>query len=101
MINTLLDKQHSKKAKPHCMATVHLMYKWYLKIKSLIIDTNNCLNKVFPFFNSLNKELSLGFHLVNNFSDHFSFYSVNQKDANTIITHQNKLDSIYEDSLTN
>jgi len=69
-----------------------------LKIKSSIINTNNCLNKVFPF---LNKELSLGFHLVDTFSDCFYFYSVNQKDADAIISHQNKLDSIYGDSLIN
>ena len=41
------------------------------------MDINNCLNKVLHSFDSLDKELSLGFHLVNTFLDHFSFVSVN------------------------
>ena len=77
------------------------MSKQCLKIKSLIIDIHNCLNKVFPTFDSLNKELSPGFCLVDNFSDCFSFHLVNQKNTNTIVTHQNKLNSIYDDSLIN
>jgi len=35
--------------------------------------------------------------LVDTFSDCFYFYSVNQKNADAIISHQNKLDSIYGD----
>lgn len=79
IINSLLDEQHSKKVKLHCIATVHLTSRQILKFKSPMIDTNHCLNKVFSSFNSLNKELSPSFHMMDNFSDHFSFYSVNQK----------------------
>ena len=99
IINSLLDKHHSKKAKPHYIATAHLTFKKWLRIKSFIVDTNNWLNEIFPSFNSLNKELSLGFCLVDTFFGHFSFHPVNQKDANTKITHCNRFDSIYEDSL--
>jgi len=70
-----------------------------LRIKSFIVDTNNWLNEIFSSFNSLNRELSLGFCLVDTFSSHFSFHPVNQKDTNTKITHCNKFDIIYEDSL--
>lgn len=38
----------------------------YCKIKSSIIDTNNCLSKVYPLFNRLYKELLPGFCLVDN-----------------------------------
>ena len=69
------------------MTTAHLIFKQHLKIKSPIIDTNNCLNKVFPSFNSLNKKISLDFCLVNTFPDYFYFHSVNQKDTNIIITY--------------
>ena len=31
------------------------------------MDTNNWLNEVFPSFNSLNKEISPGFHLIDFF----------------------------------
>jgi len=69
------------------MTIAYLMSKQHLKIKSSIININNCLNKVFPFFNSLNKKLSLGFCLVNTFPDYFYFHLVNQKDTNIIITY--------------
>ena len=87
MIKTLLDEHHSKKAKPYHIVLIHLTSKQCLKIKSSIIDTKNHLNEVFPSSDSFNTELFLGFCLVNNFSDCFSFHSFNQKDPNIIITH--------------
>jgi len=83
------------------MAMIHLMPKQCLKIKNLIIDTNNYLNEVVPSFDSLNKELSPGFHLVDTSHNHLSFLSVNQKNSNTLTAHQNRLDNVYEDSLIN
>ena len=62
---------------PYHMATSYLMIKQHSKIKGFIIDINNHLNKVLSSFDSLNKEHSSGFYLVNTFSDHFSFLSVN------------------------
>ena len=50
--------------------------KQRLKIKSSIVDTNNHLNGILPSFNSLHKELSSGFCLVDTFQNHFSFNSV-------------------------
>jgi len=69
--------------------------------QSSIMNTNNWLNKIFPFFDSLNKEFSLGFHLIDIFSDCFSFISVNRKDFEVLFTHQNKLNNIYRDFLAN
>ena len=57
-----------------------------MKIKSSIINTNNHLNEIFPAFDSLNRKLSLGFHLVNTFHNCFSFYLVNQ---NTVLVISN------------
>jgi len=59
------------------------------------MDTNNYLNQVLPAFDSLNRELSLGFCLVDTFPDHFFFYIVNHKSAEARIVHQNKLKNIY------
>ena len=59
------------------MATYHLTTKQHLKIKSPIVNIKNHLNEVFLAFDSLNKELSPGFHLVDDFSDYSSFHSVN------------------------
>ena len=62
----------------------HLIYKQCSKIKSSIVNinnqTNNQLNEIFSSFNSLHKEFSLGFCLVNNLPDQFSFHIVNYKD---------------------
>jgi len=69
VINTLINEHHSKKALPYYITMSHLTAKQWLKVKSSIINTNNCLNK----------ELSLGFYLVDTFLDHFPFISVNQK----------------------
>ena len=69
VINTLINEHYSKKALPYYITMSHLTAKQWLKVKSSIINTNNCLNK----------ELSLGFYLVDTFLDHFPFISVNQK----------------------
>lgn len=64
------------------------------------MDTNNCLNGIFPFFDNLNKELFLGFHLVNSFFNHFFFLTFDWKDPESLTAHWNKLDNIYKDSFT-
>ena len=84
IINSLLDKHHFKRDKPYHIAISQLMSKQLSKTKSSIVGTNNCLNEVFPSFNSLNKELSLGFHLVDFFSNCFFFLTVNQKDPKSL-----------------
>jgi len=77
MINSLLDEYHSKKAKPYCIKMAYLTSKQWLKIKSPIVDSNNCLNELFSFFDSLNREFSPGFCLVDTFPDCFFIHSVN------------------------
>jgi len=69
----LLNNQHSRKAISHHIASSFLIPKQQAKIKSFIIDINNYLNEVISSFDSLNKELSLGFCLINTFPDCFSF----------------------------
>ena len=93
-INALLDKQHSKQAKPHHMATSQLTPKQNQKIKSPIVDINHHLNQVLPAFDNLNKELSPGFHLVDIFSDHFSFNIIKHKNAKARIAHLKHLQSL-------
>jgi len=77
------------------------MIKQYSKIKSPIIDINNHLNKVLLSFDSLNKELSFRFHLVDIFLDCFSFLLVNQKDSDILTSYHNKLINIFENLLIN
>ena len=77
MINSLLDKHHSRKTISHHMTTFYLIPKQCLKIESSIVNTNNHLNKIFPVFDSLNRELSFSFGLMNTFPDYFFFYLAN------------------------
>jgi len=100
-LNSLLNEHYVKKAKPHCFSIGHLICKQHSKIKSSIVDTNNQLNEILPFFDSLHKELSLGFQLVDNFPDQFSFYTVNCKNMEAKNTHQNNLKKIFNKSLSN
>jgi len=79
----------------------NLTSKQYQKIKSSIINTNNHLNKVFLFFDRLHKELSPRFQLVDNFSDYFSFYTVNCKDTEVKNAYLYTLDKIFDNSLSN
>ena len=51
----------------------------------------------FNSFNSLHNELSSGFHLVDKFSDHFSFYIVNCRDKNSVKVHLQNLNKTFED----
>jgi len=97
-INALLDKQHSKQVKPHHMAISQLTSKQNQKIKSLIVNINHHLNQVLPAFDNLNKELSPGFHLVDIFSDYFSFNIVKHKDAKARIAYLKHLQSLKKQS---
>ena len=100
-LNSLMDKHYSKKTKFHHLSIAYLICKQWSKIKSSIVDTNNYLNKVFPLFNRLYKELSPGFHLANMFPNHFSFHTVNYKNTNTKTAYCNKLNKIFEEFLLN
>ena len=71
------------------------------KIKSSIVDTKNCLNEVFPSFNRLYKDLLPRFWLVDNFSNHFSFYTANHKDTEVKNAHLYTLDKIFDNFLSN
>ena len=56
---------------------------------------------IFPSFNLLYKELSPGFHLVDNFQNSFSFNTVDWKINNAKFVYLQKLSKVFEDSLQN
>ena len=62
------------------------------------VNSNNRLNGILPPFDTSHKELSSGFHLVDNFPNHFSFHTVNRQDKEIKSAHIRKLDRIFEDS---
>ena len=70
-------------------------------IKGSVIDMDNRFNEVFPFFDSLNLKLSLGYRIINSFSSHFLFHSFNKCSNNSLILCSHKLDEIAIASLEN
>jgi len=72
--------------------------KQQFKIKSLIVDTKNCPNGIFPSFDSLNSEFSLGFRLIDNFSSYFSFHWANCKDKESKATYLHNIDNIFSNT---
>ena len=63
------------------------------------MNTNNCLNRIFPFFDSLNSEFSPSFRLINTISSHFSFHWANYKDKESKTAYLCKLDDIFTKTL--
>jgi len=68
--------------------------KQKLNIKSSIVDVNNCLNSVFPLFNSLNRELHPGQRLINIYSICFSFHKADCHSNESKAHHCNTLNDI-------
>ena len=101
VINLLLDENYSKKAKLHYLLLEYLTDKQHSKVKSSIVDINNCLNEVFPAFDRLHKELSSSFQLVDTLPDHISFHIVNCKNNKVKNAHLCNLNKIFEDFLSN
>jgi len=77
------------------------MNKQCLKVKSSIVNTNDCLNKGYSLFNRLHKELSPKFCLVDNFPNCFFFQTVNCNDTKTMKSHLQSLNNILEESSLN
>jgi len=67
-----------KKPNPHAVSS--LMSQQKNIAKGHLIDSCNKAYGIFPSFSPLSWEFAPGFHLTNNFSDHFSFNLVNKKE---------------------
>ena len=53
-------------------------------VKGYLVDSDNKSNGIFSSFSSLHPELSLGFRIIDNFSDRFSFNLSNKEKNNKI-----------------
>jgi len=62
--------------------------------KGHLIDSNIKSYGIFPSFSPLNPEFSPGHHIIDNFSNHFSFNLVNKNDKNPNKTHAQELDDM-------
>ena len=72
-----------------------VILKQRLKIKSSIVDVNNCLNGILPAFNSLHKALSSGFYLVDIFQNCFSLtLQIKKSMISSALTLKNSIKSL-------
>ena len=71
-----------------------MTFKQYLKIKSSVTNTNNCLNRVFPSFDFLNSKFSSELRLIDIFSSHFSFHKANHCNKENKAAYHYKLDDL-------
>jgi len=97
-INSLLERRHTKNSCLHCLSLENMTDKQRLKIKSSIINTNNCLNGIYPLFDFLNCKFSPRFRLIDKFSSHFSFHQANYKDKESKAAHLCNLDDIFSNA---
>jgi len=74
VINMLLEKKHAKNSLFHYLSLKTITFKQWQKINSFIVNTNNCLNRIFSSFDPLNSKFSPSFRLIDNFPSSFSFY---------------------------
>jgi len=86
-IKSLFENRHANKACSHHFFLKNMTYKQYFKIKSFIVDVNNCLNRIFPLFNTLNSKIFPGSRLIDSFPSHFSFHQANCKDKQSKSVH--------------
>ena len=100
-IKSLFKSRHDINSHSHHLSLKNMTFKWQLKIKSFIVDTNNFLNGIFPLFNSLNSKFSPSFRLIDIFPSHFSVHKANCKDKESKIAYICKLNDIFTEALLN
>ena len=77
-----------------------MISKQQAAIKSSIVNVNSHLNRIFPSFNSLNKEFYLGNRLVDSFSNYFSCHKANYSSEESKSHHCSLLDNIMLNALS-
>jgi len=90
IINNILSSNKSQEQNCHNASIDHLTNKQRLCLKSPLINVDNKYNKFFPSFSFFNEEFKPGNHLINVFSDCFSFHPCSSNNKNYI----GKLDDI-------
>ena len=84
LIRSFMDdlSNSSKKSMPHSINTLTNQQRNIAK--GHLIDSNNKVYGIFPFFSPLHPELAPGSHIIDNFSDCFSFNLANKKEKDKI-----------------
>ena len=78
----LMEPKANASTKLHLLSLGFLTKCQHELIKESVVDIDNCFNKVFPFFNSLNPEFSPGCRIIDIFSSCFLFHLFNKHNNN-------------------
>jgi len=78
----------------HHLSLNKLTIKQQLNIKCPIVDANNRLNRVFPFFNLFSTKFSPGDRIIDIFPSCFSFHSTNRKSKESRKAYICKIDEL-------
>ena len=73
-IKFLLENRHTNEICLYHLSLKNMTSKQYFKIKSSIINEDNCFNGIFSLFDTLNSNFSPRSGLINSFSNCFSFH---------------------------
>ena len=69
-------------------------------VMSSIVNANNCINEIFPFFDPLNCKFCLDFRLIDNFPSIFPFHQANHKYKESKKAYLCKLNNIFANTLS-
>jgi len=94
-INFLLDPQYAKNLLFYCFTIPNLTNTQRSKLKSPVLDINNCLNKITDFFISFYPSFSPGLRLVNHFINRIAFHFSKDKDI-----YKYNLNNVFQSSQT-
>ena len=94
ILRNLMDESppSSIMSNPHSIGS--LTNRQRILTKDHLIDSYNKTHGIFPSFSLLNPEFSLGHHIMDNFSDQFSFNLVNRKEKVKDQIHAQELDNM-------
>ena len=94
ILRSLLETNQSFNIITYWLLLNNLTSKQQLKIKGPVVDMDNRFNKVFPSFDLFNKEFTLGHHLIDVFSNCFSFHTPNKQSDTNLKVHIQFLNNI-------
>ena len=93
-IKLLLGKRHALLSYSHHLSLENMTSKQQQKIRSFIVDANNCLDGIFSSFDSLNSKFQPGLRLIDIFSSCLSFHKADYHSNESKIAHCNKLNEL-------
>ena len=96
IIRTLIDSSFSSPYNWHSFFLDYFTEQQRVNIKGHLVDSNNRSHRLFPSFSPTYPELSLGFRIIDNFSNRFSFNLCNKEKNDKFHVHQ--LDSVVIES---